>query len=86
MTESLQLVCRAFSSTETALEKVHNDICMMIDYNKAVILVLLDLSVAFDTIDHNLLLSSMMSRLDIDGTIPIWLKSYLSGRSQSQHR
>jgi len=84
--EPLQSEYRVFSRTETSLVKVQNDIRMMIDDKKAVILVLLDLSAAFDTVDHNLLLSRMMTRLDIDGTVFTWLKSYLSGKSQSQHR
>ena len=49
-------------------------------------MVLLDLSAAFDNVDHNLLLSCMMTWLGIGGTVLTWLKSYLSGRSQSQHR
>jgi len=53
--ESLQSPYRAFNSTETALVKVQNDIRMMIDDKKAVILVLLHLSVVFDTFDRNLL-------------------------------
>ena len=56
---------------------------MMIDDKKAVILVLLDLSAAFDTVDHDLLLSRMMTRLGIGGTVSEWLKSYLSGRNQT---
>jgi len=80
--EPLQSAYKAFSSTETALVKVQNDIRMMIDDKKAVILVLLDLSAAFDTVDHNLLLSRMMTQLGIGGTVLTWLKSYLSGRSQ----
>ena len=55
---------------------------MMIDDKKAVILVLLDLSAAFDTVDHNLLLSRMMIQLGIGGTVFTWLKSHISRRSQ----
>jgi len=55
---------------------------MMIDDKKAVILVIVDLSAAFDTVDHNLLLSRMMTQLGIGGTVLTWLKSYLTGRSQ----
>jgi len=49
---------------------------MMVDDKKAVILVLLDLSAAFDTVDHNLLLSGMMTRLGIGGTVITRLKLY----------
>ena len=81
--EPIQSAYRAYSSTETALIKVQDDIRMMIDDKKAVILVLLDLSATFDTVDHDLLLSRMMTLLGIGGTVSEWLKSYLSGRNQT---
>ena len=46
-------------STETALVRVSNDILMVLDQHKAAMLVLLDLSVAFDTIDHGMLLNRL---------------------------
>ena len=46
---------RGTISTETALIIVHNDIAMAIDQHNSVILVLLDLSAAFDTVDHGIL-------------------------------
>jgi len=84
--EPPQSAYRAVSSTETTIVKAQNDIHMMIDDKKAVILIRLDLSAVFDTVDHNLLLSWMMTRLGIGGTVLTWLNLYLSGRSQSQHR
>ena len=72
-----------FHSTETALIKVQNDILEAIDGNKCVLLVLLDLSAAFDTIDHNILLSRISSRYGVKGTALKWFESYLSGRVQS---
>ena len=53
----------------------------MIDDKKAVILILLDLPAAFDTVDHNLLLSRMMNRLGIGGTVLTSVKSYISDES-----
>ena len=47
-----QSAYRAFHSTETALLKIQNDIATSMDKGAAVGLVLLDLSAAFDTIDH----------------------------------
>ena len=54
--ETLQSACKRFHSTETALVRVHNDILTAIDNNNSVILLLLDLSAAFDTVDHSILL------------------------------
>ena len=50
--ENLQSTYRPGNSTETALVSVMNDILLQIDRKRGVILVLLDLSSAFDTIDH----------------------------------
>ena len=54
-------------STETALVKVQNDILASIDQHGIVILILLDLSAAFGTIDHDVLFSRMESTLGITG-------------------
>ena len=47
-----------------------------------VILLLLDLSAAFDTVDHRISLASLTDRFGIDGKARDWFKSYLSGRMQ----
>ena len=72
-----------FHSTETALIRVQNDLLTSIDGGKCVLLVLLDLSAAFDTIDHNILLSRLASRFGVKGTALNWFKSYLSDRFQA---
>ncbi len=46
------------------------------------ILVLLDLSAAFDTIDHNILLETLKNEVGIAGDALQWFKSYLTGRQQ----
>jgi uncharacterized FAD-dependent dehydrogenase len=52
--------------------------------NKAcVMLVLLDLSAAFDTIDHDILLSRLKYNFGINNTALKWFKTYLQGRTQS---
>ena len=56
-------------STETALLYVHNNILRAVDEQKAVALVLLDLSAAFDTIDHNIILSRLSKRLGVGGVV-----------------
>ena len=73
---------RACHSTETALVRVQNDILHTLDQDVAAILVLLDLSAAFNTIDHSILLSRMESFLGVIGSALQWFKSYLPGRKQ----
>ena len=46
-------------------------------------LVLLDLSTAFDTIDHNTFLSCLSARFGFAGSALKWLRSYLQDRFQS---
>ncbi len=71
-----------YHSTETALLRVQNDILMQLDKGDAVLLVLLDLSAAFDTIDHAILLKRMAKRCGFKGTVLNWIKSYLSDGKQ----
>ena len=70
-------------STETALLKVTNDILRESDKGKVTALVLLDLSAAFDTVDHDILLSRLETDVGVSGVALSWFRSYLSGRSQS---
>jgi len=78
-----QSAYRQYHSTETALLRVNNDILRGIDHHNEAVLVLLDLSSAFDTIDHNTLLQRLRKRYGIAGTALKWFTSYLTGRSQS---
>ncbi len=72
---------RAQYSTEYALLKVLNDLLLAVDSGKCGVLVLLDLSSAFDTIDHSILLRWLEVYVGIRGTALSWFTSYLKGRS-----
>ena len=70
-------------STETALLRVKNDLAMHVDRNGGAVLVLLDLSAAFDTIDHEILLTRLADRFCIAGKALSWIASYLKDRKES---
>lgn len=59
-------------STESALLRVLNDISLATDNGHCVILVLLDLTAVFDTVDHQILLSRLDSWVSIRGTALKW--------------
>ena len=81
--EPLQSAYKEGHSTKTALVRVHNDICMAMDSQQVTLLVLLDLSAAFDTVDHKILLNRLEHCVGIKGAALTWCASYLSGRFQS---
>ena len=80
--EPLQSAYKAGHSTETALLKVHNDILTNMDNQSGTVLVLLDLSAAFDTIDHSVLFERLENIIGVTGIALDWFKSYLDERSQ----
>ena len=65
-----QSAYRANPSTEIAVLRIQNDLV------EAVVLVLLDLSAAFDTLDHTILLKRLKIHYSITGTVLEWLRSY----------
>ena len=73
---------RARHSTETAVLKVLSDIFTATDQGSIGLLGLLDMSAAFDTVDHEILLLRLESSFGIYCTALAWLRSFLSGRTQ----
>ncbi len=71
---------RSEYSTETALLSVVEDLRLARTSSKSSLLILLDLSAAFDMVNHQILLSTLL-RKDISGTALQWFDSYLSDRS-----
>ena len=69
-------------STETALMKILNDIYKNIDDQKVSILVALDLSAAFDTLDHSTLLQRLSRVFGVRGLALDWIETYLTDRKQ----
>lgn len=75
---------RTLYSTETALLKVTNDLLLTPAYAvDNAVLILLDLSAAFDTVDHDILSARLEHWVGINGTAMQWLSSYLKHRSFS---
>src|SRR5579872_7168966 len=72
-----------FHSTETALLRIHHDLVLSCNQQKVSALVMLDLSAAFDTIDHNILLTRLSSTYGVTSSALSLLSSYLLNRSQS---
>ena len=71
-----------FHSTETALLKIHDDILSSTDYGRVTALTLLDLSAAFNTIDHTIFLRIRDEWFGVTGKALGWFKLYLTGRCQ----
>ena len=82
LTEPLQSAYKLFHSCKTALVRIHNDILRAIDNRHCVMLLLLDLSAAFDTVDHEILLKRLNSKFSICGTALDWLRFYLTNCTQ----
>ena len=83
LSNPLQSAYRAGHSTETVSLRIVNDILSSLDNDNISVLLLLDLSAAFDTTDHQILLSRLNSVFGIQSTALQWFQSYLSDRYQS---
>ena len=79
--EPFQSAYRLNHSTETVMLRVQNDIIRALGDNKVVLLVLIDLSAAFDMVNHKRLLNTLHA-IGITGKAFAWFTSYLQNRSQ----
>jgi hypothetical protein len=80
--EPLQSAYRPKHSVETALVKVFNDMLLALDSGNGVMLVLLDMSSAFDTVDTEILENRLESLYGITGAALKWISSYFKDRTQ----
>ena len=78
----LQSAYKQNHSTESALLKIKNDILLNMEAQNVTLLVLLDLSAAFDTVRHEILLNRLNSRFGVDGKALECFASYLANRTQ----
>lgn len=78
----MQSSYRKGHSTETALLRVVNDILMKMNSQEVTLLVMLDLSAAFDTVNHDILIKRLHEELGIADSALSWFESYLHNRMQ----
>ena len=81
--EIFQSAYQANHSTETALLRVSNDVLRAADRRQCTLLTMLDLSAAFDTINHNQFLDRLEAEFGVKGHARRWLESYFRDRTQA---
>lgn len=80
---NLQSAYIVHRSTETAVLRVVSDILSALDSGNLALLALLDLTAAFDSVDHQTLITRLSRSYGLSGSALLWFQSYLSGRTQS---
>ena len=76
---------KTLQSTGTALLRVKHDIAGALDRNHATMFVMLDLSAAFDTIDHAHLSKLLQDEYGACGTTLVWFRAYMEDRTYRVH-
>ena len=79
--DKFQSAYRTGFSTETALIRITDDILFALDNKCFIALIMIDMSAAFDTIDHNILLYRLSHHFGINNSVLSWFRSYLNNRS-----
>jgi len=80
---TLQSAYRKNHSTETVVLKVITDVLHAADRGKVTLLCMLDLSCAFDSVDHDVLLDRLRCAFGVQGVAISWIESFLQDRTQS---
>lgn len=80
--EKFQSGFRPGHSTETALVRITNDLLMAADTGSPSLLILLDLTAAFDTVDHTILLHRLKYTIGLSENVHRWFISYLTDRTE----
>ncbi len=75
-----QSAYRKKHSTETAMIRISNDIIQGLDQGKQTMLASLDLSAAFDTVDHQIFLHRLKTAFGVNNVVLSWFHSYLQDR------
>ena len=75
LSSSFQSAYRMFHSTETTLLSIHNDLILAMDHGEVTSLILLDLTAAFDIVDHSILLHCLQNWFGLHGTSLDWFSS-----------
>ena len=73
---------KKFHSTETMLLEMYDEVLLGFDKNFCTVLVMIDMSAAFDTVDIDILLDILKNQLNITGTAFLWFQSFLKDRTQ----
>ena len=73
---------RKYHSTETAVLKVISDIALAADAGEVTLLGLLDMSAAFDTVDHSIPVNRLENLFGFSGSVLSFIESFLSRRTQ----
>ena len=81
LNNTFQSAYRPGHSTETALLKVINDLFLSLNKGNISVLALLDISSAFDTIDHTILVHRLHTDFGFTDAVLQWLSSYLTDRT-----
>ncbi len=83
--DPLQSAYRIERETETTILKIKADMDAILDDKGSVLLVMLDLSAAFDTLYDAIQLHRLENSVSVKGAAIRWLESYLTGRHQGVH-